>query len=751
MPTEDALGLPTIKDLMFGLFSSQLDFILFFYGLGFILLGCVCFALARGSRQTTSWAVLSLFAFLHGAGEWLDLTALIVGDTTVFAISRTALMTASFILLLDFARQEATRLGWKAPGRWVYVPLLLVVAFGAHLAGLNGANAFARYAFGATGAFATSAVLAFHAKGAAPVERRWILSAVVGFALYGVAAGLIVPPTPSWKGDVLNYDDFVRLTGVPIQFIRGLLACWIAFAIWAFWGQRLMFDAESQRYSIFLRKQFVWTLIAMGTILAFGWLMTEYLGGIYKQNVQAEAVGDLDLIASRLSGETGTVEAMVRAMAGTRGVVSMLENAERPDGRAAREILDLDAGAAGASDGYILNRFGSVIASTRRTVPGLAAGNYASAPYFEKAMAGDAGYHFAVEAAGRQRNFYASYPVRDDSGKVIGVAVLKKSLEDFEADLSRFDRTFYLVDAHGIVAVTNRPEMRFRTLWPLPLGLQPALLAQFGPLKTNPLLRRPVVGSSWITVNGERDYFQRRPISHGNWSLVTQKAPPGIFASRVLGIIITFQMTIMALVYLVGRERWVHDRVQLEKRLELEELARNLDLRAATDPLTGLFNRRKFDRELAAEILRAQRYKTPLSLVLFDIDHFKKINDTHGHQIGDQVLIELSRFVTANIRNSDVLARWGGEEFVILCPGCNGPMACQLAENLRGSIRTLIIDGAGTMTCSFGVAQFEEGDTPDSLIARADDALYRAKMNGRNMVEWSAQPAVVSPGLQPAS
>lgn len=751
MPTEDALGLPTIKDLMFGLFSSQLDFILFFYGLGFILLGCVCFALARGSRQTTSWAVLSLFAFLHGAGEWLDLTALIVGDTTVFAISRTALMTASFILLLDFARQEATRLGWKAPGRWVYVPLLLVVAFGAHLAGLNGANAFARYAFGATGAFATSAVLASHAKGAAPVERRWILSAVVGFALYGVAAGLIVPPTPSWKGDVLNYDDFVRLTGVPIQFIRGLLACWIAFAIWAFWGQRLMFDAESQRYSIFLRKQFVWTLVAMGTILAFGWLMTEYLGGIYKQNVQAEAVGDLDLIASRLSGETGTVEAMVRAMAGTRGVVSMLENAERPDGRAAREILDLDAGAAGASDGYILNRFGSVIASTRRTVPGLAAGNYASAPYFEKAMAGDAGYHFAVEAAGRQRNFYASYPVRDDSGKVIGVAVLKKSLEDFEADLSRFDRTFYLVDAHGIVAVTNRPEMRFRTLWPLPLGLQPALLAQFGPLKTNPLLRRPVVGSSWITVNGERDYFQRRPISHGNWSLVTQKAPPGIFASRVLGIIITFQMTIMALVYLVGRERWVHDRVQLEKRLELEELARNLDLRAATDPLTGLFNRRKFDRELAAEILRAQRYKTPLSLVLFDIDHFKKINDTHGHQIGDQVLIELSRFVTANIRNSDVLARWGGEEFVILCPGCNGPMACQLAENLRGSIRTLIIDGAGTMTCSFGVAQFEEGDTPDSLIARADDALYRAKMNGRNMVEWSAQPAVVSPGLQPAS
>src|SRR5580698_8924126 len=125
------------RELMLSFFSNQLDFILFFYGLGFILLGCVCFAIAREARQTMPWAVLGSFAFLHGAGEWLDLTALIVGDVPAFAISRTVLMTVSFILLLEFARLEAIRLGLKVPGRWVYALLLLLVVLGAHLAGLN--------------------------------------------------------------------------------------------------------------------------------------------------------------------------------------------------------------------------------------------------------------------------------------------------------------------------------------------------------------------------------------------------------------------------------------------------------------------------------------------------------------------------------------------------------------------------------------------------------------------------------------
>jgi diguanylate cyclase (GGDEF)-like protein len=253
-----------------------------------------------------------------------------------------------------------------------------------------------------------------------------------------------------------------------------------------------------------------------------------------------------------------------------------------------------------------------------------------------------------------------------------------------------------------------------------------------------PALDREIVGSQWVTVGGARDYVQRRPIAQSGWSLVTMTASQGIYASRVWGIIITLQMATLALVYLVGRERWVHDNIQLQKRLDLEEVARHLDLRAATDPLTGLYNRRKLYRELATEMQRAQRYKTPLSVVLFDVDHFKDVNDGHGHQAGDVVLVELSRAVAARIRATDVLARWGGEEFLILTPGSDGEMASQLARNLGDAIRALVIGKVAEVTCSFGVAEFEQADTAETIIARADEALYRAKIGGRDRVELAS-------------
>jgi diguanylate cyclase (GGDEF)-like protein len=133
--------------------------------------------------------------------------------------------------------------------------------------------------------------------------------------------------------------------------------------------------------------------------------------------------------------------------------------------------------------------------------------------------------------------------------------------------------------------------------------------------------------------------------------------------------------------------------------------------------------------------------------VLYDVDNFKAVNDTHGHQIGDKVLVQLSRFVPSLLRNADVLARWGGEEFVILTPGSNGQMAYQAAEKLRNAIEQVKFDQIETLTCSFGVAQYVYGDTAETLISRADDALYRAKLKGRNRVELASLPSIVQPEL----
>src|SRR3989344_115103 len=171
---------------------------------------------------------------------------------------------------------------------------------------------------------------------------------------------------------------------------------------------------------------------------------------------------------------------------------------------------------------------------------------------------------------------------------------------------------------------------------------------------------------------------------------------------------------------------------EIERRKGLEEHLRSL---AITDTLTGIYNRRKFDETLADEVRRSERYGAPLSLVLLDIDFFKKINDARGHQVGDTALKMLGSFIAEKIRSHDVLARYGGEEFVILTPGTGIEGCRKLAEKLRAGIEQHGFAGAGRITCSFGITEFQHGDTAESFVRRADVALYRAKKNGRNRTE----------------
>jgi two-component system, cell cycle response regulator len=165
------------------------------------------------------------------------------------------------------------------------------------------------------------------------------------------------------------------------------------------------------------------------------------------------------------------------------------------------------------------------------------------------------------------------------------------------------------------------------------------------------------------------------------------------------------------------------------------EFHRALSEAANTDHVTRLLNRRGGQQAIARETSRARRDRTPLSFVLLDIDHFKKVNDTHGHAVGDRVLTHVSALVSKAIRGYDLAVRWGGEEFLVVLPGVPRLKALVVAERVRMAVSTLAVQDLPPVTISAGVAELMPTDTSaEAAIARADEALYRAKSTGRNRV-----------------
>lgn len=177
--------------------------------------------------------------------------------------------------------------------------------------------------------------------------------------------------------------------------------------------------------------------------------------------------------------------------------------------------------------------------------------------------------------------------------------------------------------------------------------------------------------------------------------------------------------------------------------MELKEYLESAKKEATTDGLTDISNRRAFDKQIAADIEEADIGKTPLVLLMIDIDFFKKFNDTYGHPIGDQVLRLVARTLIGNIKGRDTVARYGGEEFAILLPSTPIKAGCNVAEMLRRGVENKeLIDRSrdknlGAITISIGVTEYLGGEDPASFIERADDALFEAKKAGRNCVCWA--------------
>lgn len=200
-------------------------------------------------------------------------------------------------------------------------------------------------------------------------------------------------------------------------------------------------------------------------------------------------------------------------------------------------------------------------------------------------------------------------------------------------------------------------------------------------------------------------------VLHAQYVLQIPLTPPAFIAPLIAGVLFG---------YLLARIKLLH--------VEMSRIAH-------IDSLTNIYNRLHFQQFLDAEIDRVRRYGNTFSLIFFDLDHFKDVNDEYGHLVGDEVLAQVATLVQKANRSADIFARYGGEEFIILTPSTDIQGAGQHAERLLEDINNHRFETVGRITCSFGIAEFKpETDDVTSLLMRADTALYQAKRTGRNNV-----------------
>ena len=199
-----------------------------------------------------------------------------------------------------------------------------------------------------------------------------------------------------------------------------------------------------------------------------------------------------------------------------------------------------------------------------------------------------------------------------------------------------------------------------------------------------------------------------------------------------MGALTLFTLTYF-IYYAYRAIRWQEEQMMTANSL-LRDGYLELEKQATQDKLTTLYNRHKIENVIALELERTYRHKTTFAVILVDIDHFKPVNDTHGHNTGDTILQEFAQILINNARNLDSIGRCGGEEFIIILPETNKIGASTLAEKLRKSIQTQTFHKNLHLTASFGVSAHEDNESFKSLLERTDQALYASKKNGRNRI-----------------
>ena len=328
-----------------------------------------------------------------------------------------------------------------------------------------------------------------------------------------------------------------------------------------------------------------------------------------------------------------------------------------------------------------------------------------------------------VDMANRDSmTIFINHRVYDYNGQFIGATGIGLTLDTMSNIIdryqARFHRNIYFVDEAGALVLAGKT-MRdgHGNIHQLP-GVQ-AIAGQILNHRSEPTHLSYQLARAQILVNS-------RYIPELGWYLVVEQnvsdeveSLQGVF---ILNLAISFGVTLLVLLLTL---------------LTVNRYQRRIERIASTDALTGLLNRKSLELLFQRAMLLSKRNTQPLSAILFDIDFFKRVNDTHGHLWGDKVIRGVADVARASVRESDVITRWGGEEYLVLLNNCSLAQAAEVAENLRAAVERHdfgLPDPQVPVTISLGVAEYRQDESESAFFSRADSALYQAKQHGRNCI-----------------
>lgn len=433
-------------------------------------------------------------------------------------------------------------------------------------------------------------------------------------------------------------------------------------------------------------------------------------------------------------------------------------------------------GTAGSAAIYVMNTDGATIASSNhRSAESFVGKNFSFRPYFKDALNGKLGRFYGVGSVTREPGYFLAFGVRQGD-RPLGVVTVKIDLDDIDQRWDASADQVAVTDDNGIIFLSSNPDWKYRTTAPLAPEVLNKLrdTRQYASMLKAPVefgIDRIEGGSRIVSMRDEgigsnaRYLALSTALSDAKWTITIYSPVDGVANIALLysgiGAGGAAFLVLLGLYVIQVRKRIsekersrqaaqaAHEKLEAQHR-ELEILSEHLKAIAITDSLTGCYNRRHFLDISSKMLSTARRHRRSVTVLMIDVDFFKKINDTYGHPAGDEVLKAVAGVCRSVLREADFMARFGGEEFVVILPDTAEPEAIMVAERLRASIAWMKVpvDGSNIgVTVSIGLSEFVHTETTiDKALARADAALYRAKQLGRDRVVGTAFPAPVEAG-----